>query len=121
VQAAAAAEAYYREFQTAPAGYALLGAGPTDAGGNGSAMATVSAASFGLAVSTFQEPPAVLGTTVTATVRSVASVPLAVQPSLPRLSETAPALLPLLDARHAVDAVFEGWDTGLNGLALNWT
>jgi hypothetical protein len=32
---AAAAEAYYREFQTAPPGYNLLGQGSTDAGGNG--------------------------------------------------------------------------------------
>jgi hypothetical protein len=33
---AAAAEAYYREFQTAPPGYSLLGQGSTDAGGTGS-------------------------------------------------------------------------------------
>jgi hypothetical protein len=32
---AVAAEAYYREFQTAPPSYSLLGQGSTDAGGNG--------------------------------------------------------------------------------------
>jgi hypothetical protein len=37
---AASAEAYYREFQTAPAGYMLLGEGPTDAGGHRSPFAS---------------------------------------------------------------------------------
>jgi hypothetical protein len=48
-------------------------------------------------------------------------VPLAVQSSLPRLSDTALAPILLWDTRHAQDAAFEGWDTVPDGLALNWS
>jgi predicted outer membrane repeat protein len=36
-------------------------------------------------------------------------------------SEAASVPVPLAMARHATDAVFEGWDTTTDGLALNWT
>jgi predicted outer membrane repeat protein len=118
---AAAAEAYYREFQAAPAGYALLGEGPTDAGGNGAPNAIASVAGFGQAISTSQEPPAILGRTVTAAVPSTAPVSPEVQLVQPPLAEAVRPSLALWDARHAQDAVFAGWDTVTDGLALNWT
>jgi outer membrane protein assembly factor BamB len=119
--AAAAAEAYYRAFQTAPPGYAFLGEGPAGADGNDAPHATVAVVGLGQALPTSHEPSTVLENTILATVWSVASVPLAVQPSLPTFSETVPAPLPLLDAPHAQDALFEAWDAVTDGLALNWT
>jgi hypothetical protein len=47
--AAAAAEAYYRELQAAPAGYALLGEGPTDAGDSQSSTPTTTPTTLPLA------------------------------------------------------------------------
>jgi probable HAF family extracellular repeat protein len=117
---AATAEAFYREFQTAPAGYALLGEGPAGGNGNGSPNATVSVVELGQAVSTSQGARAVLASTVTAAAPSTAPVSLEVQPDHPALAETVRSSLPLWDARHAQDAVFEGWDTVMDGLALNW-
>jgi hypothetical protein len=119
--AAADAEAYYREFQTAPAGYALLGEGPSGADANGRPNATDSVVGLRPAVSTSQGLPAVLASTVTVTAPSTAPVSLAVQPDHPAPAETVPAVLPLVDARHAQDAVFAGWDGVTDGLALNWT
>jgi hypothetical protein len=64
---AAAAEAYYREFQTAPPGYNLLGQGSTDAGGNGSASLVASIGDgFRLVSIAFVNPPAVSGQSPTA-------------------------------------------------------
>ena len=71
-------------------------------------------------MATSQEPPTVLQDTILATVRSMASVPLEVQPDYPTLAETVRPSLAPWDARHAPDAVFEGWDTVTDGLALNW-
>jgi hypothetical protein len=122
VQAAAAdAEAYYRAFQTAPAGYALLGEGPAGAHGNGSPNATVSLAGLGQPVSTSLGLPVVQGRAVTGAALPTAPVLRAVQPDQPTPAETVPAVLPLVDARHAQDAVFAGWDGVPDGLALNWT
>jgi hypothetical protein len=118
---AAAAEAYYRQFQTAPAGYVLLGERPTDAGGNGSPNATVSVVGLSPPVSTSQGLPVVQRSAVTATTLSTAPLSLAVQPDQPTSADTVPAVLPLVDARHAQDAVFAGWDGVTDGLALNWT
>jgi sugar lactone lactonase YvrE len=118
---ASAAEEFYRQFQTAPPDYALLGEGPSGADGNGGPNARVSVAGFGQALGTSQGPSTVLANTISATVLSAASPALVVQPSVPALSETVPAHLPLLDARHAQDAVFDGWDTVTDGQALNWT
>jgi hypothetical protein len=39
----------------------------------------------------------------------------------PARSEAASVPVPLAMARHAQDAVFAGWDTTTDGLALNWT
>jgi hypothetical protein len=122
VQAEAAnAEAYYREFQTAPAGYALLGEGPAGAHGNGSPNATVSLAGLGQPVSISLGQPVVRGGAVTGAALPTAPVSLDVQPDQPTPAETVPAVLPLVDARHAQDAVFAGWDGVTDGLALNWT
>jgi hypothetical protein len=55
---AAGAEAYYREFQTAPPGYSLLGQGSTGAGGNGSTSLVASIGyGFRLASVAFVNPP----------------------------------------------------------------
>src|SRR5262249_53445476 len=105
----------------APAGYALLGEGATDARGNGPPNASVSVAGFGQFVSTFQKPPTILANIVAATAPSMASGPPAAQPRPPPGSGTVPPPVPLWDARHVQDAVFEGWDTVTDGLPLNWT
>jgi predicted outer membrane repeat protein len=58
---AASAEAYYREYQTAPAGYALLGDGPSYTDGNGWSSITASRASgFWLARVASENPPTAL-------------------------------------------------------------
>jgi hypothetical protein len=56
---AAAAEAYYREFQTAPPGYALLGQGPTNADSKGSVSLVASiGAAFESGPVAFENTPA---------------------------------------------------------------
>jgi hypothetical protein len=80
---AAAAEAFYREFQTAPAGYALLGEGPARAHGNGSPNATVSLAGLGQPVSASLGLPVVQGGAVTGAALPTAPVSRAVQPDQP--------------------------------------
>jgi hypothetical protein len=117
---AAAAETYYREFQAAPADYALLGEGPAGAGGSGSPNATVLVAELRQAASTAEGPPAVTATTVTAAAPSTAPASLAVQPDQPATAETVPPYLPVWDNQQVQDAVFAGWETVLNGLTLNW-
>jgi hypothetical protein len=112
------AETWYRQYQTAPPGFCLLGEERAGADGHGVPSATVSVAGFGQVLATSQEPPAVLGSTVA--VRSGTPLPLAVQPDHPTGAEAIPARLPLLDARHAQDAVFAALDAETDGLTLNW-
>jgi hypothetical protein len=114
---AAAAEAYYREFQAAPAGYALLGEGPAGADGNDARNGTVAVVGLGPAFSTSEGAPAVLAGTVTATVPPTGPVSLEVQPDYPTLAQTVPAPLPAWDARQTQDAVFQAWDEVIDGLA----
>jgi hypothetical protein len=55
---AAAAEGYYRDFQTPPPGYALLGEGPANVGDHGSpSVGTSTEDVFRLAPVVFQHPP----------------------------------------------------------------
>jgi hypothetical protein len=114
---AANAEAYYREFQTAPPGYVLLGEGPTVGDGNASPKRTVSVIGIGQPVSTSEGLPAVQGSAIAAP--STASVSPEVEPDQPTLAETTPEFLPLWDARYAQDAVFGAWDMVLDGIAGN--
>jgi hypothetical protein len=111
---AASAEAYYREFQTAPPGYALIGEGPTDAGGSGSPNAAVLVAGLRQAAWTGPGAPAVAATTVSAAAPSTAPASLAVQPDQPATAQAVPADLPVWDNRQAQDVVFAGWETELN-------
>jgi hypothetical protein len=117
---AAAAEAYYREFQTAPAGYALLGEGQSSAGGHGAPAALVAVADFGPAFTNANESPVVRGSTVPAAVRSGAPASLDVPPDHPPVAEAVRPARPLWDGRHAQDAVFAAWDRVPDGLALSW-
>jgi hypothetical protein len=105
VQAAAAgAEAYYREFQMAPAGYRLLGEGPdagADAGSPSPALASVAEVAL-------QTPPpdaALPGTVVTAigqAVNMLAEVPGG--QSIQTQAQDLPIFL--AESRNAQDAVF---------------
>jgi hypothetical protein len=47
--------------------------------------------------------------------------PLEASEGQPAWSEATSAPVPLAMARHAQDAVFAGWDTATDGLALTWT
>jgi hypothetical protein len=90
---AAAAEAFYREFQTAPAGYALLGEGPAGAHGNGSPNATVSLAGLGQPVSTSLGLPVVQGRAVTGAALLTAPVSLDVRQTIRPLPKRFPRSL----------------------------
>jgi hypothetical protein len=114
---AAAAEAYYREFQAAPAGYALLGEGPAGADGNDAPIGMASVVGLRPAGSTSEGAPAVLGGTVTVIDPPTAPVSLEVQPDHATLAETVPAPLPAWDAHQTQDAVFQVWDEMIDGLA----
>jgi hypothetical protein len=114
------AAAQYRDTQTLPPGFHLLGEGSTGADGNHSPNATVSVVGLGQLASSPQGLPAVPGSAVT--VATLATVPVSpeVQPDQPTLTGTVPAFLPVWDNQHSRDAVFAGWDTTTGGLALTW-
>jgi hypothetical protein len=114
---AAFAEGWYRMFQTAPPGFHLLGGGPASAAANNSPTATVSVVGLWQLASTSQGLPTAQASTAAL---STDPVLLALQPDQPTLAQTTPTALPLLDSRHATDAVFEAWDPVLDGLAMHW-
>jgi hypothetical protein len=105
VQAAAAgAEAYYREFQMAPAGYRLLGEGP--AAGAGTGLPTPAVASFAEVALQTPRPDGTLPGTVVAVIGPAAPMPAEVSA---RQSVQPPADgLPnfLAESRNAQDALF---------------
>jgi hypothetical protein len=101
---------WYRQYQTAPPGFSLLGEGPGNAPGPGSPKGVVSAVRFGQAVLKSPEPPALLVSTITVTDRSVAPMPLEVPPVDATLAEVAPAPLIRSEGQQIRDVVFGEWD-----------
>jgi hypothetical protein len=111
---------------TFPGGVTLITAGDqtdtatdTVSGISGTAVVTVTAGNAPRLVWTVASQPATPGIgPAQPPTRQVAQEPTEAEPSR---SEATSAPVPLAITRHAQDAVFAGWNTVTDGLALNWT
>src|SRR5262249_51244386 len=121
---AAAAEAFYREFQAAPPGYSLLGEGPEAGDGTGPPNAAGWDGGFPITGMKAHDTPAILRSLSVSTDLLMFPEPKAPPKSLTvQEAQSGATSIPMRvsTARQVADAVFEGWiSAALDMLAVNW-